>query len=35
MIFKLTFKDNDFTQYLETMRERCKVNLLWSMPKHR
>lgn len=33
MIFKLTFKDNDFTQYLETMCERNKVNLLWHMPK--
>lgn len=33
MIFKITLNDNDFTQYLETMCERCKTNLLWNMPK--
>ena len=33
MIFKITFNDNDFTQYLERMCERCKINLLWDMPK--
>lgn len=33
MIFKITFNDNDFTQYLERMCERCKTNILWDMPK--
>lgn len=33
MIFKITIQDNDFTQHLENMCERCKTHLLWDMPK--